>query len=98
MNLSSVAAAELVGTDPEPSEARVHLPAFVQLPSENLDLLFSDRGIVFGASYTDIKAQLPVLRILIWVSALYAIPVLVSAFRGTYRLPPGELQPWLPLA
>ena len=75
--------------------ARVHLSAivasFLLLMSfhyrlEIFDLLFSDRGIVFGASYTDIKAQLPVLRILIWVSALCAILVLVSAFRQTYKL------------
>ena len=75
--------------------ARVHLSviaaAFLLLFSfhyrlEIFDLLFSDRGIVFGASYTDIKAQLPVLRILIWVSALCAILVLVSAFRSSYRL------------
>src|SRR5262249_45129354 len=53
---------------------------------EVFDLLFSERGVVFGAGYTDIKAQLPVLRILIWVSALCAILVFISSLRKSYRV------------
>jgi hypothetical protein len=75
--------------------ARVHLSAIVAVflllfsfhyRLEVFDLLFSDRGVVFGAGYTDIKAQLPVLRILIWVSALCSILVVVSALLKTHRL------------
>ncbi|MEW5974740.1 MAG: UPF0182 family protein [Acidobacteriota bacterium] len=48
------------------------------------DLLLSDRGIIFGASYADIEAQLPALRILVWVSLLAAVLVLATAFGKSY--------------
>ena len=39
---------------------------------DTYDLLFSPRGVVFGASYTDINAQLPALRILTILSLVCA--------------------------
>ncbi len=46
-------------------------------------LLFSPRGVAFGASYTDIHAQLPALRILIFISVISAVLFLINIrFRG----------------
>ncbi|MGA9597110.1 MAG: UPF0182 family protein, partial [Acidimicrobiia bacterium] len=47
------------------------------------ELLFSDRGRVFGASYTDVNAQLPALNLLIAISLVAAIILLLNLrFRG----------------
>lgn len=50
-----------------------------------LNLLYSPRGVAFGASYTDIHAQLPVLRILMVVAAAVALVVIYCGWsrRGT---------------
>jgi uncharacterized membrane protein (UPF0182 family) len=53
---------------------------------ELFDLLVSGRGIVFGASYSDINAEMPALRLLTLLSVVAAVLVLVSAFRQSYRL------------
>ena len=53
---------------------------------ETYNLLFSERGVVYGASYTDIHAQLPVLTLMIIVSLVAAALVMVSAFRSKYTL------------
>ena len=51
------------------------------------ELDFSVRGVTFGASYTDVHASLPVLRILAIVSLIAAVLFLVNIrFRG-WRLP-----------
>ncbi|HAI20758.1 MAG TPA: UPF0182 family protein [Clostridiales bacterium UBA8153] len=50
------------------------------------ELLFSPRGVAFGASYTDIHAQLPAFRLLIAVALLCAVLVLVAALRRSNRL------------
>jgi uncharacterized membrane protein (UPF0182 family) len=47
------------------------------------DLLTSDRGVVTGASYTDVNAQLPALRILLPIAIVCAVLFLVNIrFRG----------------
>ncbi len=47
------------------------------------DLLTSERGVVTGASYTDVKAQLPALRILVPIAIVCAVLFLVNIrFRG----------------
>ena len=47
------------------------------------DLLFSHRGVVEGASYTDIHAQKPALFILTWAAVICAIVFFVNIrFRG----------------
>lgn len=42
------------------------------------DLLFSSRGVAFGASYTDIHAQLPALRVLIFIAVISAALFLIN--------------------
>jgi uncharacterized membrane protein (UPF0182 family) len=51
---------------------------FVDVP----DLLYSTTGPLVGASYTDLNAQLPALRISAVVAALAAVAVLVGSTRG----------------
>jgi uncharacterized protein len=47
------------------------------------DLLVSPRGVVTGASYTDIHAQLPALKLLVFIAIACAILFLVNIrFRG----------------
>ena len=53
---------------------------------EQYNLLFSDRGVVYGASFTDIHAQLPVLTVMIFVSLVAAGLVMASAFRAKFTL------------
>lgn len=50
------------------------------------DLLYSPRGVAFGASYTDIHAQLPGLRILFIISLGLALLVLANLFLKRSRL------------
>jgi len=50
------------------------------------DLLYSPRGVAFGASYTDIHAQLPGLRILFILSLGLALLVLANLFLKRSRL------------
>ena len=50
------------------------------------ELMFSTRGVAFGASYTDIHAQLPALRLLIVVALLGAALVLAGALRRSNRM------------
>jgi len=50
---------------------------------DRYELLTSERGVVTGASYTDVKAQLPALNILAVVAVLCAVLFLVNIrFRG----------------
>lgn len=59
------------------------------------ELLYSPRGQVFGASYTDVKAQLPALNLLILISVVAAVILLVNLrFRG-WTLPAVAVGLWL---
>jgi len=49
------------------------------------ELLYSPRGVAFGASYADINATLPALRVLLFLALLAALLCLVQAFREGYR-------------
>ncbi len=51
------------------------------------DILFSTRGAVFGAGYTDVHAQLPAVRILAVVSAGVAVGCFANVVRRGWRLP-----------
>jgi uncharacterized membrane protein (UPF0182 family) len=51
------------------------------------DLLMSDRGVVQGASYTDVKAQLPALTFLAIVAVLCAVMFFVNARYRVWSLP-----------
>src|SRR5829696_3072573 len=46
---------------------------------DKYQLLFSTRGVVAGASYTDVKAQLPALEFLFWVALIYAVLFFLGA-------------------
>ena len=45
------------------------------------DLVYSDRGVVFGAGYTDVHAQWLAWRILLIISIICALLLLVNIFR-----------------
>jgi hypothetical protein len=49
-------------------------------------LVFSARGIVTGASFTDVHATLPAKTILFWIAVLIAIAVLASLWFRSTRL------------
>ncbi|MCI0723234.1 MAG: UPF0182 family protein [Acidobacteria bacterium] len=75
--------------------ARLHLFALAALflllwsvhyRLELFDLLFSERGIVSGASYSDVHAEMPALRLLMFLSVAAALLVLLSGFRQSYKL------------
>ncbi|MFQ5948477.1 MAG: UPF0182 family protein, partial [Acidimicrobiia bacterium] len=62
---------------------------------DRFDLLYSERGAAFGATFTDIKAQLPALNLLIGISLVAAILLLVNIrFRG-WTLPAVAVGLWL---
>jgi uncharacterized membrane protein (UPF0182 family) len=50
-------------------------------------LVYSERGTVFGAGYTDVHAELIALRILMAAAILLGIVVLFNIFRRGIRLP-----------
>src|SRR3990172_2701318 len=52
---------------------------------DRFDLLYSSRGVVFGASYTDVNASLPVLGILVVVVLLCAGACLFQVWRPGWR-------------
>jgi uncharacterized protein len=54
---------------------------------DKYQLLFSPRGVVAGASYTDVKAQLPALEFLFWVALICAAMFFVGARRGGLLIP-----------
>ncbi len=52
-----------------------------------LEVLFTKRGVVFGAGYTDATTQLSVLRLLMVLSILCGISLLAFAYGKSRRLP-----------
>ncbi|CAN5440592.1 MAG: UPF0182 family membrane protein [Acidimicrobiia bacterium] len=59
------------------------------------DLLLSQRGAATGATYTDVNAQLPALRLLILISIVAAIILLVNIWFRGWTLPLVALGLWL---
>jgi len=49
------------------------------------DLLFSQRGVAFGAGYADVNAQLPILKALIVLAGLVALLCLVTIRLRSWR-------------
>ncbi len=49
------------------------------------DLLYSRRGVVFGAVYADVHAALPILKSLVVLCSLAALTFLIFAVRGIWR-------------
>jgi uncharacterized membrane protein (UPF0182 family) len=62
---------------------------------DTYDLLYSSRGAVFGATYTDVHAQLPALNLLALIMLVAAVILLVNIrFRG-WTLPAVAAGLWL---
>jgi len=59
------------------------------------DLMYSPRGVVFGASYTDIVIMLPVLRILMGIAVISAIILIANIFIRRNVLPLATIFVWL---
>lgn len=59
------------------------------------ELVFSTRGVVYGASYTDVNAQLPADYILLVIAAIAAVVLLVNAFARQLPLFIGALGVWI---
>jgi uncharacterized membrane protein (UPF0182 family) len=59
------------------------------------DLLYSSRGQVFGASYTDVNAQVPALNLLILISIVAAVILLVNLWFRGWTLPLVAVGLWL---
>ncbi len=63
------------------------------------ELVYSTRGAVFGAGYTDVHAQLPAYNILSVVTALAALVVLITVFlRRAWRVTVGVVVVWVLVA
>ncbi|HSM01210.1 MAG TPA: UPF0182 family protein [Acidimicrobiia bacterium] len=62
---------------------------------DRFDLLYSDRGAVFGATYTDVNAQLPALQFLFWISLFFAVLLLINIRLKGWTLPLVALGGWL---
>ncbi len=48
-------------------------------------LLFSSRGIIYGAGYTDVHATLPVLKVMLVLCVVMALALVFGAIRGQLR-------------
>ncbi len=59
------------------------------------ELLYSGRGAVFGASFTDVNAQVPAPNLLIFISVISAIILLVNVWFKGWSLPLIALGIWL---
>jgi len=65
---------------------------------DSFDLLYSTRGVVFGASYTDVKAQLPALTLLALISLFAAALLLWNIRRRGWTLPIVAVGGWLAMS
>jgi len=59
------------------------------------ELVFSERGVVFGASYADMHAQLPAQWILLSVVLIFMVIILVSVLRRNSRWPLYGIGGWI---
>ncbi len=62
---------------------------------DQFDLLYSDRGAVFGATFTDVNAQLPAVRLLIFISLFAAVLLLINIRMKGWTLPAVAVGLWL---
>jgi len=62
---------------------------------DSMELLYSPRGKVFGASYTDVIAHLPALNLLILISLFGSVLLLVNIKRRGWLLPATAISLWL---
>lgn len=54
---------------------------------EIYELVYSDRGAAYGASYADVNARLPVLRLLIGIAFVAGGVLVYNVFRQSVRIP-----------
>ena len=59
------------------------------------ELVLSDSGVVFGATYTDVNARMPALWLLTGIALLAAIGFAVSDYAGGVRLMAGAFSLWV---
>ncbi|MFC1893363.1 UPF0182 family protein [Chloroflexota bacterium] len=59
------------------------------------ELVFSERGVVFGASYADMHAKLPAQWILLAVVVIFMVVILVSILRRNSRWPIYGIVGWV---
>ncbi len=59
------------------------------------ELNYSTRGPVFGATFTDLHAQLPVTYVLMALASLAALVILINIFRRGILLPVSVLGVWV---
>lgn len=87
--------------------ARVHLSVLFALLAlikaadywlQRFELTVSSRGVVQGATYTDVKAQLPAVNLLIMVSLLVAALFLAGIRWGGWRFPILSMALWAVVA
>jgi len=62
---------------------------------QRFELTTSTRGIVDGASYTDVRAQLPALNLLLLISLCAATLFVVNIFRRGWTLPAVAVGLWI---
>ena len=62
---------------------------------QRFELTTSTRGIVDGASYTDVQAQLPALNLLVLISLCAAALFVVNIFRRGWTLPAVAVGLWI---
>lgn len=83
--------------------ARVHLSILFALLAvikaadywlQRFELTVSSRGVVQGATYTDVKAELPAINLLIMVSLLVALLFIAGIRWGGWRLPLLSMALW----
>ncbi len=83
--------------------AKVHLSLLFALVAltkaanyyvDRFELLFSTRGVVDGASYTDVNAQIPAFNLLIAISILAAVLLLANIRRRGWVLPALAVGVW----
>ena len=62
------------------------------------ELVFSSGGVIFGASYADLNARLPALRILMVIGAIVGVLMLANAYLRSLRIILGGLGLWVAVA
>ena len=65
---------------------------------QRFELTVSSRGVVQGATYTDVKAQVPALNLLILISLLVAVLFIAGIRWGGWRLPLLSMALWAVVA
>ena len=62
---------------------------------DRFDLLYSTRGVVFGASYTDIRGELLALNVLTALAVLVGLFLIASLITRNWWIPVGAIGVWI---